>query len=96
MSRHGRNKAINQDIQNGTLGSIIKGNSDIEAHEDDLLSNEQRLCDAQISIEEPGDDTKELVTDEEKFCDAQSSLKEPSNNETNPVTDEEGILGCSK
>ena len=78
------NKVTNQDIQNDTHGSIIKGNSDIEAHEDDLLSNEERLCDAQISIEEPGDDTKELISDEEEFCEAQSNIKESSNSKTDP------------
>ena len=83
------NKVFNQDIQNDTHGSIIIGNSDIEAHDDDLLSNEERLCDTQISIEETGDDMKELIADEEEFCDAHSNIKESSNSETDPGSDEE-------
>ena len=62
-----RKKVINQDIQNGTCDSIIKSNDNIETHKDDLLSSKERLCDAQLSIEEPGKDKKELITDGDEF-----------------------------
>ena len=43
----------------------------------------------QASIEELGDNKKEIVTDGEVFCDAQCGFIEFVNNETDPVSDEE-------
>ena len=61
----------------------------METQKDDSLPSEKKLCNVQASIEELGDNKKEIVTDGEVFCDAQCGFIESVNNETDPVSDEE-------
>ena len=61
----------------------------LETQQDDSLPSEKKLCNVQASIEELGDNKKEIVTDGEVFCDAQCGFIEFVNNETDPVSDEE-------